>query len=190
MVPQARTAVLIPVKAFQEAKVRLTPALDPFQRARLARAMAATVVRAAAPFEVTVVCDDPEVAEWADDVGARVLQRPGRGLNGAVADGVHELAERGFGRVVVAHADLPHARDLAPVAEGDGVTLVPDRRDRGTNVIALPTTCDFRFSYGPGSFERHRREAERLGLEVRILREPRLSWDIDTPEDLEVPEWR
>ena len=184
-------AVLVPVKAFADAKVRLAPALDPRARARLARAMAATVVAAAHELPVAVVCDDQAVADWATDLGCEVLWRPGLGLNGAVTDGVATLAAAGVDRVVVAHADLPHARDLRPAAgrPGDGIALVPDRREDGTNVIALPAGCGFAFAYGPGSFARHRAEAERLGLDVVVVRERTLSWDVDVPEDLEVPAW-
>ena len=78
------TAVLVPVKAFGEAKRRLSSALDPAARAALARRMAANVVAAAAPFAVAVVCDDEDVAAWAHEHGALVLHEPGRGLNGAV----------------------------------------------------------------------------------------------------------
>jgi 2-phospho-L-lactate/phosphoenolpyruvate guanylyltransferase len=158
--------------------------------------MATTVVAAAGTLPVSVVCDDPEVAAWAETVGASVIWRPGRGLNGAVTDGVASLAESGYARVVVIHADLPHAIDLAAVIgiEGfdayDGVTLVPDRRDDGTNVVSVPTRVGFEFSYGPRSFERHCIEVVRLGLPMRVVREPRLRWDVDVPADLAAPGWQ
>src|SRR5262245_45394114 len=82
-----RVAVLVPVKAFGEAKVRLAPALDAPARAALARRMAEQVLRAACGLPAAVVCDDPEVAAWAGDNGARVIDERGRGLNGAVARG-------------------------------------------------------------------------------------------------------
>ena len=63
-------AVLVPVKAFHQAKLRLAPALDQAQRAALAREMATNVVRAAGDLPVAVVCDDDEVAAWAATVGA------------------------------------------------------------------------------------------------------------------------
>jgi 2-phospho-L-lactate guanylyltransferase len=175
---------LVPVKAFAHAKRRLTAALDDEIRLALVRSMAEQVLRAAAPLPVAVVCDDPEVAEWARSHGALVLWEPGRGLNGAVQSGVAQLGEMGVRRVVVAHADLPLARDLAALVGFDGVTLVPDRRDDGTNVIALPTDAGFGFSYGPGSFARHRAECDRLGLVARVVREPVLSYDVDWPSDL------
>ena len=182
-------AVLLPVKAFHDAKRRLAPALDQAQRAALARDMASNVVRAAGHLPVAVVCDDDDVATWATLSGATVLWRPGRGLNAAVTDGVEQLGADGFSHVIVAHADLPHALDLVWVGDFDGVTLVPDRHDDGTNVAGVPTGKGFRFAYGPGSFARHTDEAVRLGLPLRVERSPRLGWDVDLPADLVTPDW-
>jgi 2-phospho-L-lactate guanylyltransferase len=180
-------AVVVPVKSFRRAKVRLAPALDPHARANLARELAGVVVAAAAPLPVTVVCDDDEVREWAVSLGAAVVWCPGRGLNGAVADGVVALRRQGVDTAIVAHADLPLATELAWVADFPGVTLVPDRRRDGTNVAAVPTSPDFGFAYGKGSFARHRAEAARLDLPVRIVEDAALGWDVDLPADLAWP---
>lgn len=177
-------AVLVPVKAFAEAKRRLGTTLGDDQRRALARTMATRVVAAAAPLAVAVVCDDTEVAAWARDQGALVVWEPGRGLNGAVEAGVSRLAEMGVNDVVVAHGDLPLAAGLADLGPFDGVTLVPDRHGDGTNVIQLPARSGFRFSYGPGSYSRHRAEVGRLGLPLRVLRHPTLAYDVDWPSDL------
>jgi 2-phospho-L-lactate guanylyltransferase len=180
-------AVLVPVKDFRQAKVRLAGALAPDQRAALARSMATNVVAAARPLPVFVVCDDAEVAAWAEAFGAAVVWRPGLGLNGAVTDGVRWLGTEGFDRVTVAHGDLPLALDLAWIAARPGLTLVPDRRDDGTNVVSVRTAAGFTFAYGPGSFRRHAAIGRALGLPVRVVREPRLGWDIDEPADLVHP---
>ncbi|MEZ5232594.1 MAG: 2-phospho-L-lactate guanylyltransferase [Acidimicrobiales bacterium] len=177
-------AVLVPVKSFTAAKARLAPALTAAQRAALARRMAGAVVAAAAPLPCFVVCDDDDVATWATAAGAGVLWCPGRGLNQAVGDGVAALADRGFARVVVAHSDLPLARGFARVVGFGGVTVVPDRRDDGTNVLAVPTRAGFGFAYGVGSFRRHAAEARRLALGFRVVRDPLLGFDIDLPGDL------
>ena len=180
-------AVLVPVKAFSRAKLRLAPALDGPARADLARRMAGHVVAAAAPLPVSVVCDDAEVAAWAAEHGAAVVWTPGLRLNGAVGRGVTYLHGLGYSRVIVAHADLPLARSLDDLAVGEGVALVPDRHDDGTNVAVVPAHAPFRFAYGPGSFDRHRREGERLGLAVHVRRMPELAWDVDVPADLLLP---
>lgn len=178
-------AVLVPVKAFDRAKLRLAPALPAPERAALARTMAERVMRAAGGLRVAVVCDDEAVASWAAARGAEVVWTPGKGLNGAVTAGVEHLAATGTERVVVAHADLPLADDLVWAASCEGVTIVPDRHDDGTNVLGIPAACGFVFAYGPGSFGRHVAEAERLGLPVRVERRADLAWDVDVPADLD-----
>lgn len=179
-------AVLVPVKAFGEAKLRLAPALSPGERRRLARTMATQVVRSAAGLPAAVVCDDTEVAQWARSLGALVIWEPGRGLNGAVQEGVRRLGLMGVESVVVAAGDLPLATDLRWVTEFDGITLVPDRHRDGTNVICVPVGAGFTFSYGPGSFSRHLAEANRLGTPLRVVHSSPLAWDVDLPEDLTV----
>jgi 2-phospho-L-lactate guanylyltransferase len=182
-----RAALLVPIKDFRQAKLRLAGVLDPPARRALARHMAAIVLRAAGSLPTHVVCDDADVAAWAADLGAEVLWRPGHGLNGAVTDGVTTLAAMGFDRVVVSHSDLPLARDLAWAATGPNVVLVPDRHDDGTNVACVPAAAGFTFQYGPGSYRRHAAEARRLGLGVHVVRHRELGWDVDLPTDLDHP---
>ena len=177
-------AVLLPVKSFAEDKLRLAPALGRAGRKALARDMATHVLGCAGSLPVAVVCDDVEVAAWAREHHALVVWEPERGLNRAVEAGVERLAAEGVERVVVAHADLAFASELGWVADFGGVTLVPDRRDNGTNVIGLPAASGFAFSYGPGSFARHQAEAHRLGLPLRVARAPDLARDVDLPSDL------
>ena len=181
-------AVLVPVKAFTDAKARLAPALSAPERAALARSMATRVLAASAPLPVTVACDDDEVAAWAQAAGASVEWTPGLGLNGAVQQGFASLVRAGHDLIVVAHADLPRAAGLERMARHpEDVVIVPDRRDDGTNVLAVPATAlGFTFAYGIGSFTRHVAEAELLDCTVRVERIAELQWDVDTPDDLPV----
>lgn len=183
-----RAAIVVPVKAFHAAKLRLAPALSPEARAVLAREMATRVVRAAGSLPVTVVCDDAAVHDWALSVGATAHWTPGLGLDGAVEAGVDAVCAAGAERVVVAHADLPLATGLDHVVGSHGVLVVPDRHSDGTNVISLPAGCGFRFAYGPGSFARHQAEAARLGLAVQVVDDQVLGWDVDNPADLDLPD--
>jgi 2-phospho-L-lactate guanylyltransferase len=180
-------AVLVPVKAFSAAKQRLAAVLDSAARRDLAMAMAATVLDAAGGLRKAVVCDDDEVRSWAVDHGADAVWTPDLGLNGAVTAGIAHLAQGGVARVIVAHADLPLATELAWLADTDGVTLVPDRHHDGTNVLCVPAGAGFTPCYGAGSFRAHRTEAARLGLTTRLVPDERLGWDVDLPADLAVP---
>ncbi len=177
-------AVLIPVKAFDRAKLRLAPALTPSQRRRLAIEMAERVVSSAGGLTVAVVCDDDEVERWATGLGATVICEPGRGLNGAVQFGLLRLRAQGFATVAVVASDLPLANDIGWVTEFPGITLVPDRREDGTNVISVPAGITFNFAYGPQSFRRHVDESRRAGAALRVVHDSPLAWDVDVPDDL------
>ena len=185
--PVVNAVVLVPVKAFTAAKARLSAMLADTDRERLARWMSARVLAAAGELPTYVACDDEQVAEWAAEHGASILWHPGVGLNAAVNNSVTDLRNAGVTDVIVAHGDLPRAHDLAALTQPGTLTLVPDRRGDGTNVVALPTDMGFQFAYGPGSFRRHLGAAIAAGLSVRVRRDPLLALDIDTPSDLAHP---
>jgi 2-phospho-L-lactate guanylyltransferase len=185
--PGVNAVVLVPVKAFRSAKARLSTLLGDSDRERLARWMSARVLAAAGELPTYVACDDQEVAAWAAERGASILWHPGVGLNAAVNNSVADLRAVGVTDVVVAHGDLPRAQGLAALAGRGMLTLVPDRRSDGTNVVAVPTNMPFQFAYGPGSFRRHLDSAVASGLSVRVRRDPLLALDIDTPSDLAHP---
>ena len=166
------------------AKGRLASVLVGSAREALARRLATGVVAAAGSLRVYVVTDDVSVRQWAAEMGATAVADTGGGLNAAAHTGVARAVADGFARVVIAHADLANAVDLSWIAAFDGVTLVPDRHGRGTNVIGLSVPSPFRFAYGEDSFGRHRLEAGRTGQRLRIVRDLSLAWDVDVPADL------
>lgn len=183
-------AVLVPVKSFRRAKVRLGGALDPDARRELAMWMAGRVLHAARPLPVFVACDDDDVADWAAASGSEVLWSPGMGLNGAVDAGVATIAGKGFEHVVISHGDLPLARSLSSVVglvRRGRVVLVPDRRNDGTNVLGRPCSARIPASYGAGSFRRHLAHALGTGCAVTVRPDAELSIDLDTVADLRHP---
>jgi 2-phospho-L-lactate guanylyltransferase len=188
-------AVLVPVKRFRAAKGRLIGTLDSGQRAQFARWMATGVLAAVRSHPTFVACDDDEVAEWAESQGADVIWGQGLGLNGAIDDGVDQITKQGVDHLVVTHADLPRPRNLTLVARADCVSLVPDRRRDGTNVMSFPARAPIAASYGAGSFRRHLAQAMALaaggvGVGVEVRADPDLSLDLDTPADLAHPSIR
>lgn len=178
------SAVLIPLRSLRDGKLRLSGTYDLEERTRLIESMATRVLAAAHELDVLIVHDGPEVAAWAKSKGAQSLRQSTPGLNRAIAEGRDHLREAGYGRVIVAHADLPHADDLRSVDADTGVVIVPDRHRDGTNVLSIPTTLDFTFAYGPGSFASHLAVSRQLGIEPQVLDRPALAWDVDHPDDL------
>ncbi|MEL6893739.1 MAG: 2-phospho-L-lactate guanylyltransferase, partial [Actinomycetota bacterium] len=200
---RAGLAVVLPVKAFGVAKQRLATVLTDDDRARLARHLAtgvADVVRADPAALLVVSCDDADVRDWADGVGATVAWTPGLGLNRAISAGCDTAAGLGATHLVVAHADLARPASLLAAASPGALTVVPDRHRDGTNVMSFPSDTRIEPSYGPSSFARHLRRAQDLGIatghQVRLLADPDLALDVDTPTDLrhptiskELPSW-
>lgn len=177
--------MVIPVKSFGLAKGRLAGALTPAERETLSRDCARLVVASAAPWPVYVVCSDPDVAEWARDLGARPVDCATPGLDAAVETGRRAAAADGADHVVIAHADLPLARSLSHVPREGRVTIVPDRHRDGTNVLSMPVGSTMTTAYGPGSCDNHLAIARAAGLEVEIIDDPDLALDLDTVDDLD-----
>ena len=185
----SNAGVVIPIRAFTLGKARLAETLDAQERAELAQRMADRVLRAADGLATVVVSSAPEVCAWARSHAVAVVDDPG-GLDRAATAGVEWCALRGLARAVVAHADLPLAPEggLRRYAEDSTrpiVTIVPCHRGDGTPVLSVPVATTFPFAYGPGSFRRHVQIARRLGLAVRVVRDPDLGFDVDVPADLD-----
>jgi 2-phospho-L-lactate guanylyltransferase len=149
--------------------------------------MATGVVRALTGIDVHIACDDEGVREWAVDLGATVIWGAGLGLNGAIDDGIATIAAEGYDHVLVSHADIPRPASLRGVARPGAITLVPDRRRDGTNVMSFPVTHRIAAAYGAGSFSRHLTDAQSHSITLEIRNDPELSLDIDTPDDLNHP---
>jgi 2-phospho-L-lactate guanylyltransferase len=112
---------------------------------------------------------------------------PNLGFIRAVDDGVDHLIQLGARQIIVTHADLPRPERLLDVTEDGVVTLVPDRRRDGTNVMAFPDTARLRASYGGGSFRRHLHQAMEGACPVEVRCDRDLSLDLDVLDDLDHP---
>ncbi len=177
-------AVMIPIKSFASAKIRLSTVLDSNARANLAKELATSVVSACLETPVFIACEDDAVESWARNLGAEILRNPSEGLNEAVDFGFRSLKDRGFESVLITHGDLVYPAGLLSLFEMEEIVIVPDSELDGTNVLVLPTNIDFEFSYGPGSYTRHLKSATMLEAEVLVVADSPFSFDIDGPDDL------
>jgi 2-phospho-L-lactate/phosphoenolpyruvate guanylyltransferase len=181
-------APLVPVKALDEAKGRLAPALNPIERRLLAIAMLEDVVAALQGVpeleRPVVISPDREIWRRADAMGCRVIEEePGAGdLNRSLLHAAERLDAR-TGLLVVA-ADLPLASPEAigrvlAAADGAPVVVVPSRDGAGTNVLAWRDPASFAPSFGPASASRHLAQPGAVRHE-----DPELAADVDTVADL------
>ena len=182
---------IIPVRSLSDGKTRLAPVLDGAERYTLnARFLVHTLRTAGALTGNTVVvtrCLDAR--EIANASGACSLFETTRGgLNPALQSASKIARARGAARILILPADLPFVclddlRALIWHAGRAGAAIAPDQPRDGTNALCLPAGHSFRFRFGIRSFFKHQREAEKVGLEMTVVRRPSLAFDVDWPND-------
>ena len=64
------------------------------------------------------------------------------------------------------------------------IALAPDRAHDGTNLLLARPATLAQPAYGRGSFARHQRLAQRLGIPTVEFSAPGSAFDVDTPADL------
>lgn len=176
--------IIIPIRSFYGSKSRLSPTFDELQRSRIMRFCAGIVLGATKEAPTVVITSDPEVQSFASERGKYVLADPNRGLNFAINKIYCHAGLCGVSHVTIAHGDLPLASDLTKFARPATLTIVPDRHKAGTNLISLPTNCQFQFCFGHGSFHKHQTAADSSGLAISVVEDSNLMIDIDTTDDL------
>jgi 2-phospho-L-lactate guanylyltransferase len=204
-----RTAAILPVKRFAQAKQRLGASVGDPLRLELARAMVADVLLALAQAEAIeltiVVTREESVARSASELGAAVIEDHAEaGQSAAATLGIQRALADGFERVLCVPGDCP-ALDPAeldalleahpdaashPADSGvreqsaPAVTIIPDRHGTGTNGLLLTPPDAIVPSFGSDSCERHGRLARAAGISPRLERLSSLLLDIDTGADL------
>lgn len=206
------TWAIIPVKPLRYGKSRLAHILSPDERAELTTKMLHHTLRVLenvpAIYRTLVISRDPAALKLARQHGAFTYgEGDKQDLNLALARAAHIAAAREASGILILPADLPLLSTddvemmLADVhtkastykyANGNAtfgyqpartVALCPDKDEDGTNALYVSPAVGFEFSYGDGSFDRHLREAERLGIPCRVVHAPGLKFDLDTEED-------
>jgi len=186
---------VIPVKDFNQAKSRLAAILDADERRQLSRVMLRDVLAAASGATriagIIVVTNDPEAADLAAAVEARVLNGTANlGPTEAVSAAARLLSAEGHAGMMSIPGDVPlstpaeidlvlDTHDIAPA-----VSLVPDGDGGGSNAIVCSPPEVISLSFGEGSFSAHLDTAKQHGIEARVVRPPGLGLDVDHPEDL------
>jgi len=183
--------IAVPVKSLSRAKRRLAPLLSTLERAALTLAMLEDVLDAtlAQPgWETWVVSPDEAVLE----IAARRRARPVPEARPPLAAAVRLVDQDAEGREAEALAvllgDLPAltAEALSKALRTLGpVVLAPSTRGDGTNLLLRRPPRVMPARFGPDSFRKHLEGAARRGLPVSVVDPPALTFDLDTPEDVE-----
>ncbi|MDP4836872.1 MAG: 2-phospho-L-lactate guanylyltransferase [Burkholderiales bacterium] len=187
---------VVPVKAFAQAKSRLSPELSPASREGLARAMLADVLSALtqsrAIGQTLVITADPEVMTLAQSLGAQVLRdRLCTGQTAAVEQAARALDLQQCTAMLTLPGDLPllTGADIdaicQPLCADRPLVFAPAINDGGTNALLCAPPLGMRFHFGEDSFAKHQRAARELGLGFTVSQAPGFRLDLDRPSDLD-----
>lgn len=187
--------VLVPLKAREEAKSRLSPALDASHRAGLRDAMLLDVIeglmRSRLLSGIAVYGPAPEFPVATPAISQLNLHQPGsvRDMSMASADGAGTLAAMGAEFIAIVPGDLPlvDGRELdaafAAARSAMATIVIPDRHGSGTNGMVFPAGAIPRFQFGGHSFSPHC-EPEEHGARAQPMELGSFAIDIDTAADL------
>jgi 2-phospho-L-lactate guanylyltransferase len=176
-----------------ESKSRLSRSLGQSDKKKLILAMLTDVLTAVEESElfsrVLIVSPDRNVEGEANLLNAAFLHQEGSGLNAGIRQSTLLAMHEKASSVTVLLADIPlvEPRDLKELysvgTAAQMVVLSPSLKG-GTNVMVREPPDIIAPAYGRWSFSTHLREAQKAGIAVYSFSNPRLSFDIDTPEDL------
>ncbi len=186
---------IIPVKPLVNAKSRLSEALAPDERRKLAEDMLRRIVSVTTSVPqiagTLVISRDSKALAIARELGVRTVMESGQPeLNAALMRATAQVIRWKGSGVLILPADLPlvMAEDLqgmiALARDLFSVVIATDRNEDGTNAMLVRPPGLFEYAYGPGSYKRHIERARAANATVEIYQSERLMLDIDLPEDL------
>src|SRR5450755_1406611 len=191
-----RAALLIPVKDLNNAKQRLSEALNQAQRSQLAEAMLRDVMSAAAGvaecLDVYLVTGDERAAAMAAEFNLGVIEDScNASETAAIAMATAWCAQQEYDTTVVVPGDIPlitsaELHRVLDAAPAEGAVFVPAYDRRGSNCILRRPASIIPLRFGNESFLPHCEAMKKTGKPLIILEMPGIALDIDNPHELQL----
>ena len=189
-------AILIPVKEFAQAKKRLAPHFSGADRAALAKALCAdffqVIDRVRGVDRIFVVSKETEALALARAAGwENIVESDQHSESASVDFASRQCAGQGITSLLRIPVDLPlvEPRDIEilfdSLDDSPSTVLAPSSDGTGTNALLRTPPTLFPSHFGPNSLALHLAEANALGIQPRIVRNPGLEFDIDELADLQ-----
>lgn len=188
-----RVWAVVPMKALDQSKSRLSSVLTTEERVALSFEMLVRVVAALSSAQSLAgwiaVSSDESVLNYAAERGGRPLMEREKDLNAALCQAAQEAVALGGEAIVIVPGDVPFvsAYDIDAIvslaSEERTVAIAPSRRCDGTNALLLKPPDLIPFSFGPGSLQTHVALARETGAALHTYSSDGIAFDVDTEED-------
>jgi 2-phospho-L-lactate/phosphoenolpyruvate guanylyltransferase len=190
---------IIPVKPLRRGKSRLSCILSSTEREILNRNLLQSLLISLQPIELIdhkiVISYDPAALAFARKFGATtVLENRNTNINRALRRATMAARAYGATKILILPADLPliSQADVEELLSFERtpsqIIIVPDRKMNGTNALFINPIGAIKYNFGDWSFRKHTEQAERKKIDVKILNNKNISFDLDIPEDWELLE--
>ncbi|MBS7631468.1 2-phospho-L-lactate guanylyltransferase [Candidatus Bathyarchaeota archaeon] len=190
-----RVFAAIPVKSLSKSKSRLSSLLKPSERSLLTASMLRDVLNAVknsmTVSDAIIVSPDMDVLKLADGLGVQSILQTGSGLNEAISQVVDWCLEKGGSSILILPSDIPlvtseDINEITALPPKPRAVVISPSLDGGTNAMLQRPPGVIPPRYGSDSFRMHLDSAAAARVKTEVYRSPRVSLDIDSPEDLKV----
>jgi 2-phospho-L-lactate guanylyltransferase len=188
-----KTAAVIPVKTFSQAKSRLE--LSPVKTEKICKIMLEEILQTLSISpqieKIIVVTKEEKAKEVVKKYNAILISdEKEAGVNNAVSLADKYLLENGFDTSIIFPQDIPYIKTqdidfmLKFKAESNFVIVVPSRRFDGTNALVRMPINLMKTHYDEDSYKIHMSTAKEITRDVSLVFAKRIMWDVDNLEDL------
>ena len=188
-----KTAAIIPVKTFLQAKTRL--GLSSEQTEKICEIMLEEIlgILSISPQidKIIIVTKEKKALAISKKFEAiPIIDNEESGVNDAVALADKYLLKNGFEASIVFPQDIPYIKTqdldfmLKFKSDSDFVIVVPSRRFDGTNALVRKPVNLMKTHYDEDSYKIHMSTAKEVTRDVSLVFVKRIMWDVDNMEDL------
>ena len=185
---------ILPVKPLSQSKTRLSHILSPAERAALTQRLLEHTIQVLQQVpdisQILVVSRDATVLHTARRYQTLTFtEHEPFHLKTAVTQATKYAKLQGVDSILIIPADLPFLQTyeiqtlLNGISSPESCIICPDEKENGTNALILPPSVNFRFQYGPSSYQKHLAEAKRLKMPIKSIITPGICFDLDTEAD-------
>jgi 2-phospho-L-lactate/phosphoenolpyruvate guanylyltransferase len=183
---------IVPVKGLTDSKTRLSPFVGE-KRKLLIEALLSDVLRSVTKSKVydtvVVISPDQHVSDFARSARVSFLRQSSFGLNRGLDQAIETALSEKAESVTTILADIPLVQpkdfqQIFSIAKSVPRVVMAPSSKGGTNVMLTAPPGVVRSSYGRWSYSKHLRQAQLNQVDAYSISNARVSFDIDTVEDL------